>query len=98
MPNDAKLGLLAGVLGVIIVSVLSANRQQPTPPAHIPPGMLPRAPTKPPAKPAAEAIPNARADTPAVLPADLSSTPVARTKDDPVAKPAARTRDDDIDP
>ena len=29
MPNDAKLGLLAGVIGVIAVALISANRPTP---------------------------------------------------------------------
>ena len=39
MPNDAKLGLLAGVIGVIAVAVVSANgpppREVPTPPPAV---------------------------------------------------------------
>ena len=103
MPNDAKLGLLVGVLGVIIASLVTVQR---------PPLGPPRASAAPPsaaakslAKPAPMPTPAASVDpagsrAPAELPVDLTSTPVVRTKRDTDATPAARTptRDDDLDP
>ena len=103
MPNDAKLGLLTGVLGVIVVAALSAQRPpQPaavtaTPPAT--PAKTPEPPTSespvPEPHPAAVESP----PEPEVLPAELPSTPVVRTRKEPDARPTSRTRnDDDIDP
>jgi hypothetical protein len=98
MPNDAKLGLLAGVMGVIVAAVLSAQRPVPSPGANVAPpqAAAPKAVAKPVA-PEANATTPPRA--PEALPTDLSSTPVVRTRKEPDATPASRTRnDDDIDP
>ena len=49
MHNDAKLGLLAGVTGVVAAAVLSVQAPQPAPPASAPtaradaPGVVPQA-------------------------------------------------------
>ena len=99
MPNDAKLGLLAGVLGVIVAAVVSVDRPSPAPAANAP--TPPRAVAKPPMEShVAEARqPVAPPTSPAVLPTDLNSTPVVRTRKEPDATPAGRARnDDDIDP
>ncbi|MBA4066075.1 MAG: hypothetical protein C0501_20620 [Isosphaera sp.] len=76
MPNDAKLGMLAGVAGVVLAAVLSANR--PDPPAAPPPD--PPAPAESPAAP----------PTPVALPSapvartkpDPVATPAARPRTD----------------
>lgn len=105
MQNDAKLGLLAGVAGVIVSAVVSMNRPQlvtlPSPKKPDPTTVQPAPATRPTIKPAPESsIPKPPADpvAPAVLPSDLSSTPVARTKREPDVTPASRTKYDDIDP
>src|SRR5436309_5411335 len=100
MQNDAKLGLLAGVLGVIVAGVVSADR----PPQNaVGPGSpAPKQASKatPDAKPAPGAVGDApeAVPTPGALPGDLDSTPV-RTKKDADATPAGRTaKDDDLEP
>ena len=83
MTNDAKLGMLAGVLGVIVAAVLFANAP---PPGEAPPGA------------AVPPIPNAAAPAVAtVAPPEvrrgsepLASTPVARTRKELDAQPASR--------
>lgn len=84
MANDAKLGLLAGVIGVIAVAVLSMNR--PTPVAHAPtaPTPIAHAPGSPDHEVAGRAEP--------------ASTPIPRTRKEPDGTPAGRTPMDDIDP
>lgn len=114
MPNDAKLGLLVGVVGVIAVAVMSAKRPQPQETATAPPavetapsprGIAKRRDTPP--TPATEAQPVRHAETapaphavpvPSALPTELRSTPVVRTKREPVATPTSRTRDADVEP
>ncbi len=108
MPNDAKLGLLAGVLGVVIAAVVSVNRPQQ--PASAAPASPTNAAPTPTSKPTPELRPTASPQpagessgspaSPAVLPADLGSTPVVRTKKEPTAIPASRppSRDADIEP
>jgi hypothetical protein len=93
MPNDAKLGLLAGVLGVIVAAVVSADRQS-TPPATN--SATPPKAEKPVAKSQAE-VPGQRPApaSPAVLPTELNSTPVVRTRKEPDATPASRAHNDD---
>ena len=87
MTNDAKLGMLAGVLGVIVAAVLFAN----TPPA---------APSQPSAAgpPLKEAPPTAAATPPEAGTAALPSTPVARTRKDVDAQPASRQGGADEEP
>jgi hypothetical protein len=96
MPNDAKLGLLAGVLGVVLAYVLVNKPQQPpaNPPKLASPkqapeqdAILPRTTTEPP-------------PTPEKLPSDLGSTPVVRTKKELDATPTSRSsnKDADLDP
>jgi 2-oxoglutarate dehydrogenase E1 component len=92
MTNDAKLGLLAGVLGVIVAGTLSANR----PPQNATAPAAPAAPEPKPAR-AAAAAPAAPA-SPGALPAALDSTPV-RTRPEPDATPTSRkANDDDLEP
>jgi hypothetical protein len=90
MPNDAKLGLLAGVIGVIAVAVVSANRPAPANPTSAPVPVA-SAPAAPKDQPAA-----AVASAPA-MPEENASEPVARTKNEPDGTPAGRTAKDDID-
>lgn len=96
MPNDAKLGLLVGVIGVIAVAVVSANRPAP---AHAPSTAAPVASATissiivaPKEKSSvAASTPGAQATAPV-------STPISRTRTEPTGKPASRTPMDDIDP
>ena len=94
MPNDAKLGLLAGVIGVIVAAAVSLNR----PPGAAPPveTAAPDATGKPAASAGAKAVPPG--DAGPAKPPDPPSTPVARTKRDVDATPARRTPMDDVDP
>lgn len=93
MPNDAKLGLLAGVIGVIIVGAMSA-RQAPVDPV-VP---APRADT-------AGARTNVPAETrlagpetaPVARTVEPTSTPIIRKNREPDGTPAGRTPMDDID-
>ena len=89
MPNDAKLGLLVGVIGVIAVAVLSSNRPAPAIPneATVPVASAP-ATNSPRDQPAA-----AVASTPAEKPA----APVVRTRNEPDGTPAGRAAKDDLD-
>jgi hypothetical protein len=89
MPNDAKLGLLAGVIGVIVAALLSSPAT-PAPPANDTSAPLPSA------KSIARSEP-APPSTPAVLPAELGSTPVAKTKQEFDATATSRDRADEID-
>jgi hypothetical protein len=94
MPNDAKLGLLAGVLGVIVAAVVSADRQSPAPATNT--ATPPKVVAKPPSKSdAAVAGQRTAPSSPAVLPTELNSTPVVRTRKEPDATPASRARNDD---
>ncbi len=98
MKNDAKLGMLAGVLGVLVAAVLFAN----APPAPNPspsatgPSAKDAAPKGRPAPPAA--TPAAPVASPEVSAAALPSTPVGRTRKDVPAQPAARSSGADEEP
>jgi hypothetical protein len=97
MPNDAKLGLLAGVVGVVLAYLVLVNKpQQPpvTPPKQLNPTPAPEQNTSPP-KPTTES-----ASTPEKLPTTLGSTPVVRTKKELDATPTSRSpnKDADLDP
>jgi hypothetical protein len=95
MSNDAKLGLMVGVLGVVVAAVVSVQKPAPQPQ----PGVAANPVPKDVAKPPAVARPAETPRSPEVLPADLASTPVVRTRREPDATPASRPRnDDDIDP
>lgn len=83
MTNDAKLGMLAGVLGVIVAAVLFANAPPPT--AQSQPSAA-----GPPAKEAPA--------TPEASTAALPSTPVGRTRKDVDAQPASRQAGADEEP
>jgi len=84
MTNDAKLGMLAGVLGVIVAAVLLTNapprNAQPQPGASIQPTLKEKpAPTAPVATPATSSGNSAA----------LPSSPVARTRKDVNAQPTS---------
>ena len=85
MTNDAKLGMLAGVLGVIVAAVLFANAPPPT--AQSQPSAVGPPPTA--------AAPTA---TPEASTAALPSTPVGRTRKDVDAQPASRQAGADEEP
>lgn len=91
MPNDAKLGLLTGVIGVIVAAALSLSRPPsgaPPPAQAAGPRELQSATGKPTAAPAT-AAPSS----------ELAATPVVRTKKDTDATPTSRKPgNDDIDP
>jgi hypothetical protein len=94
MKNDAKLGMLAGVLGVIVAAVMFANA--PPPVAQSRPGAGPAPPAKEtPAPQATLTAPAAPAD--ASAPA-LPATPVVRTRKDVAAQPASRPGGADEEP
>lgn len=91
MTNDAKLGMLAGVLGVIVAAVLIANAPPPgpgvgdAPPEHSDAKAAPAAAT--PARPPPEA-------NTAALPA----TPIPRTRNELDAQPTSYKGGDDEEP
>ena len=87
MTNDAKLGMLAGVLGVIVAAVLFANTPQPAQPQ--PSAAVP---------PLKDAPPTAAATPPEASTAALPSTPVARTRKEVDAQPASRPSGADEEP
>jgi hypothetical protein len=95
MTNDAKLGLLVGVVGVVIASMMQVNRPpQPAAAAVASPTSPRNAAPKPTPEPKVTVKPTTAAPdspVPAVLPGELTSTPVVRTKKDPDAVPAGRT-------
>jgi hypothetical protein len=87
MPNDAKLGLLAGVVGVIIAATITGKS-----PTSL--GTAISTPSVASPQPSAALKNHAKANdvaTPALLPAELSTTPVVRTKPDVEATATART-------
>jgi hypothetical protein len=90
MTNDSKLGMVAGVAGVIVAAVLLSNSP---PPAQSKPGPGPSAKDKVAAQPAAAVAAPPAAVTPATPPqagtAALASTPVARTRKDVQAQPTS---------
>ena len=83
MPNDAKLGLLAGVIGVIAAAVLSANRSvTPSPVAHAPPPAVHSPALSSPSTNALNSLdPGHRAEP--------ASTPIARSARSPTVPPPA---------
>lgn len=92
MPNDAKLGLLAGVIGVIVAASISLSR----PPSGAPPPTQAAAPTE---KTVAEDSTKSEPLTSEDQKSDLTASPVVRTKKDTAAMPASRKPgNDDIDP
>jgi predicted lipid-binding transport protein (Tim44 family) len=100
MTNDAKLGMLVGVIGVVVAAVLFGN---PAPqPASAPAN--PPAPSKPVAAAASvapPASPQAAAAVVAVAPREpsgLPATPVVRTRKEIDAQPTSRRPADDEEP
>jgi hypothetical protein len=85
MKNDAKLGMLAGVLGVIVAAVLFANTPPPT--AQSQPGEANPSAKEKPAPPTATA--------PEANTAALPSTPVARTRKDVEGQSTSRQAGDE---
>lgn len=85
MTNDAKFGMLAGVLGVVVAGLLS-SRVPDAPPTV--------AKSKEATKPAAQIAPRAalpEAPAPRAASAtELQGTPVVRTRKEPTAQPASR--------
>ena len=100
MKNDAKLGMLAGVLGVLAAAVLFAN----VPPVPVPQpkgtatSAKEPAPKDRPAPTAATPAAPAPVTSPEVSTAALPSTPVGRTRKDVPAQPAARSGGADEEP
>lgn len=91
MTNDAKLGMAAGVAGVIVAAVLLSSA--PPPAAQSKPGAGPNPPAE--EKLAAQAqlqagTPPPASPEPEANTASLLSTPVARTRKDVDAQPASR--------
>jgi hypothetical protein len=83
MPNDAKLGLLAGVIGVIAAAVLSANQPAPRDPS----GSVSISTHKvDPHKPAL------------AEPIEQHSTTIRRTRPDADGMPVNRKPSENIDP
>lgn len=83
MPNDAKLGLLAGVIGVIAAAVLSGNQPAPRDPSGSVSALNHKvAPHKP-----------ALAE-----PSEQPSTTIPRTRLEPGSTPVNHKPSDDIDP
>ena len=90
MTNDAKLGMLVGVLGVIVAAVLFTNAPPPAqsqPSAAEAPAQKASAPTVAPVAPTAVTVapPQVKSDGDA-----LPSTPVARTRKETDAQPTSR--------
>ena len=85
MTNDAKLGMLVGVLGVIVAAVLFTNA---SPPAQSQPSAV-ELPAKqkdaPPAVVTSTPAPEVKSTG-----APLSSTPVGRTRKETAAQPTSR--------
>ena len=83
MPNDAKLGLLAGVIGVIAVAVVSANGPPPREVSTSPPAVAH----------------TAGSYLPAVMNnAENPSTHYPRTRPEPDGTPTSLKPTDDIEP
>lgn len=95
MTNDAKLGMLVGVLGVVVAAVLFAN---PAPPQTA------ESPQPAPSKPAAVVVAplaTSVAAAPTEPPRDrepLPTTPVVRPRKEPTAQPVSRQPDADEEP
>jgi hypothetical protein len=91
MQNDAKLGLLAGVVGVIIAATITGKAPTALGTASAPPGG-----TSPQSSPAANSQTKSRDPTAAAaVPGDLGSTPVVQTKKNVDGTTASRTSPDD---
>jgi hypothetical protein len=78
MPNDAKLGMLVGVFGVLVAAVVLS--QPPGQPADPQTKEQAGAPAPPPADVAAR-LPPAPAPAVAARPSEPQSSPVARSRD-----------------
>jgi hypothetical protein len=99
MTNDAKLGLLTGVAGVVVAAALWTTPPQPPPDTA---GRTSHPPQATPPHSVAEAsggLPVANTPAPLRAPAPLPSSPVARTHTDVPALPTSHAvRSDDEEP
>jgi hypothetical protein len=91
MPNDAKLGLLVGVIGVIMAASLSLSR----PPTHW--QLPPKTSADVRSSPAVEST-SQLPSSPIARSSEPVTTPTIRTKPDVDARPASRQPDEDINP
>jgi hypothetical protein len=94
MPNDAKLGLLAGVIGVIVVALVSANRPAPHP-MQVGPNI--QVTSSPPAHSAIDTDENASSVQTLQLPRTALAQP-ARTRGDASGTTTGRSTTDEINP
>jgi hypothetical protein len=91
MQNDAKLGLLAGVVGVIIAATISSKTPTALGTASAPPGG-----TSPQSSPTANSQAKTRdATAPVIMPGDLGSTPVVQAKKNVDGTTASRSTSDE---
>ena len=88
MQNDAKFGLLAGVIGVVVVAVMSANR---------PPAPHPAVDTSGPPSASVRPEQEAKPAAPIALSPEPATSPVLRTKKELEGTSTSRGKDDDID-
>jgi hypothetical protein len=98
MKNDAKLGMLAGVLGVIVAAVLFAQTPPPGAPARPDTAGEPKGNPGPPPVATATAPPAGEPARPAADAAPLASTPVPRTRKETEARPTSRGAGADEEP
>lgn len=85
MPNDAKLGFLVGVAGVIVAAVMFSQQPQASPPPAVETAAVPSHSVAPPPAPAATPVEKPRAH-PAALP---------RTREELQGRPASRPADEE---
>jgi hypothetical protein len=91
MPNDAKLGLLIGVIGVIVAAALPLSR----PPSGVPSPQAAALAEQPHAVGSLPAVPS----SPTAQLAEPAASPVVRTKVETDARPTSRQPGNyDIDP
>ena len=88
MSNDAKLGMLAGVLGVIVAGVLSSRA----------PDAPPNGAAKGPARAALPEAPAPRTASAASAAKELPGTPVVHVRKETEAQPASRPTSADDEP
>ncbi len=99
MPNDAKLGLLVGVVGVIVVALMSVGKptNTGTPTSAVSTGVQSSIPAAAPPIPEAASPPERQPSRPVARPTELANTPVPRLRKEPEGTPTSRSRNDDID-
>lgn len=91
MKNDAKFGMLAGVLGVVVAAVLFANNPPPAAQSQPAAPGEPKAKASTPMAATAPAAPTTPSTATTANAAALPSTPVARTRKETDAQPTARS-------